>query len=206
MKFLTKGREKMLSAIINRHSVRKYKSEPVSKKALKEMIHAGRLAPSSKNRQPWKFVVVSGKKKEEALNFMSKGLEREMQKPLLPESAQHINGAFNTLNVMKQAPVIIFVVNTLGIDIRQSLSVDERVYETCNAMSIGAAMENMALTAAELGLGSLWICDTYFAYDELNEWLNAEGELIAAMAVGHPEFENGFAERKNVDEIVEWRE
>mgnify|MGYP002564349117 FL=1 len=38
---------------------------------------------------------------------------------------------------------------------------DERVPEICNAQSIGAAIENMTLTATELGLGSLWICDTF---------------------------------------------
>ena len=75
---------------------------------------------------------------------------------------------------MEQAPVVIFVVNPLGISIHRTLNAEERIYEICNAQSIGAAMENMTLTATELGLGSLWICDTYFAYDELNHWLNAD--------------------------------
>ena len=42
----------------------------------------------------------------------------------------------------------------------------------------------MALAATELGLGSLWICDTYFAYPELCEWLGSDGELLAANGRG----------------------
>ena len=58
---------------------------------IEEIIKAGALAPSSKNRQPWHFVVTTGKAKEEAL--AEQGLRREAQQPLLPESAQYIAGA-----------------------------------------------------------------------------------------------------------------
>ncbi|MGC6176922.1 nitroreductase family protein [Lacrimispora sp. 38-1] len=87
-----------------------------------------------------------------------------------------------------------------------SLKPEERIYEICNAQSIGAAIENMTLTASELGLGSLWICDIYFAYKELCEWLNVDGELFAAMAVGYAD-ENPIARRrKSIDDIVECRD
>ena len=39
-----------------------------------------------------------------------------------------------------------------------------------NAQSIGAAIENMILEATDLGLGSLWICNSFFAQQELSEW------------------------------------
>ena len=80
---------------------------------------------------------------------------------------------------------MIFVVNTLGAELSRTLSVDERVYEICNAQSIGAAMQNMSLAVVELGLGSLWVCNTFFAQPELNEWLNTDGELFTALAVGY---------------------
>ncbi|MFR4047883.1 MAG: nitroreductase family protein [Blautia sp.] len=62
---------------------------------------------------------------------------------------------------MRQAPVVIFVVNEIAASFDKILTMDERVSEICNAQSIGAAIENMTLTATELGLGSLWICDTF---------------------------------------------
>jgi len=195
----------MLSAIIDRRSIRKYNNKAVSRKMIEEIVRSGMLAPSSKNRQPWKFIVATGTSKKNMLAAMGRGLEREKKSPFLPESAKYLSGAEYTLNVMRQAPVIIFIVNSLGIDIHHSMSPEERIYEICNAQSIGAAIENMTLTATELGLGSLWICDTYFAYKELYNWLDTEGELFAALAIGYAEENPLSRPRKGIDNVVEWR-
>ena len=48
----------LLPEILNRYSVYKFREEPVSSDALERILEAGRLAPSAKNRQPWRFVVV----------------------------------------------------------------------------------------------------------------------------------------------------
>ena len=80
----------MLSSIENRRSIRKYKSREVPKELIEEIIRAGMLAPSSKNRQPWKFIVATGDAKQESLEAMRKGLEREKEKPLLPGSTRFI--------------------------------------------------------------------------------------------------------------------
>lgn len=196
----------MLSAILNRRSIRKFKSTEIPRQMIEEILQSGILAPSSKNRQPWKFIVVTGNAKNDMLAAMSKGLRREKEQPLLPESARYLNGAEYTLKIMEKAPVILFVVNSLGIDIQTSLKTEERIYEICNAQSIGAAIENMALTAAELGLGSLWICDIYFAYRELCDYLKADGELFAAMALGYTDENPPARPRKAMDDVVEWRD
>ena len=46
------------TAIHTRRSVRKYKSTPVPKELVLELLEAANLAPSATNRQPWEFVVV----------------------------------------------------------------------------------------------------------------------------------------------------
>ena len=97
----------------------------------------------------------------------------------------------------------IFVVNEIAASFDKILTMDERVSEICNAQSIGAAIENMTLTATELGLGSLWICDTFFAQKELSEWLN--GELYAALAVGYAEEKTCARPRKKPENTIEWR-
>lgn len=196
----------MLDAIAARRSIRKFKNTPVPRHIIEEIIKTGALAPSSKNRQPWHFVVTTGKAKEEALAAMEQGLRREAQQPLLPESAQYIAGAWNTLAIMQQAPVIIFVVNPLGLDLLTPQNAENRVFEICNAQSIGAAVENMSLAAVENGLGSLWICDIYFAYREQCAWLNCSGELAAAFALGYAGEEPAPRPRKSWSETVEWRE
>ena len=194
----------MLDAIAARRSIRKFKTTPVAHDIIEEILRAGSLAPSSKNRQPWKFIVTTGQAKKEVLAVMERGLEREAQQPLLPESAVYIGGAHNTLNIMRQAPAVIFVVNTRGLDLLTPQNAENRVFEICNAQSIGAAVENMSLAAVEAGLGSLWICDTYFAQQELCTWLG--GELAAAFALGYADEEPAPRPRKSWSETVEWRE
>lgn len=193
----------MQEAIKNRRSIRKYKDTPVPREQIVEILHAGMLAPSSKNRQPWKFIVTAGPAKEEACNVMETGIIREKESPFIPDSSPYITGAEHTLQIMRQAPVVIFVVNEIAASFDKILTMDERVSEICNAQSIGAAIENMTLTATELGLGSLWICDTFFAQKELSEWLN--GELYAALAVGYAEEKTCARPRKKPENTIEWR-
>lgn len=196
----------MITAISARRSIRKYKSIPVRRELIEEVLQAGMLAPSSKNRQPWRFIVASGRAKEALLGAMRKGIEREKNgEALLPGSKRYISGAEHTLEIMEQAPVAIFVMNLLGEGLYRPLSPEERVYEICNAQSVGAAIENMALAAADLGLGSLWICDTYFAYNELMACLDTRGELVAALALGYADEAPGQRPRKALADAVEWR-
>jgi len=196
----------MLSEIVNRRSIRAYLPAPVSRADIEAVLQAGALAPSSKNRQPWRFTVVSGAEKAAALTAMERGLGEERRRPLLPESARFLGGAERTLEIMKQAPAVIFVTNPLGRDPRQALTADERVSELCSAQSLGACLENMSLQAVELGLGCLWICDIYFAYDALMEWLGKTGSLSAAFALGYAAETPPPRPRKPLEELAEWRE
>ena len=196
----------MISAIYDRRSTRKFSDKPISKEDLTEIIESGIKAPSSKNRQPWKFIVVQGKEKEEMLKVFRKGILREEKETaLLPQSRQHIPAAKYTVDIMEEAPVAVFVVNTLGKGILSEMTPEEHIYEICNVQSISAAIQNMLLAAEEMGIGSLWICDIYFAYAEISEWLNSEGQLIAAVAFGYPNEFPKARPRKAFDEVVVWR-
>ena len=178
-----------MQAIKDRRSIRKFKPDAISEMDLHTILEAGIAAPSSKNRQPWHFTVVRGDAKEELAQVMERGLNLEIKahEPFLPDSMKFINGAFTSVNVMREAPVVVLVSNDLGrcTDFASNLSVDERVAELCNVQSVAAAVENMLLAAQELGIGSLWICDIFFAYPELSEWMEkknlSHGMLVAAL-------------------------
>lgn len=43
-------------AIYNRRSIRKYIDEPIPRFIIEQILDAGRVAPSAKNRQPWKYL------------------------------------------------------------------------------------------------------------------------------------------------------
>ena len=199
-----------LKAIKDRRSIRKFKSEPIAEMDLHTILEAGIAAPSSKNRQPWHFTVIRGEAKEELTRVMERGLNLEVKahEPFLPDSMKFINGAFTSVNVMREAPVVVLVSNERGkgIDFTDNLSVDERVAEICNVQSIAAAVENMLLAAQELGIGSLWICDVFFAYPEISEWLEKKnpghGMLVAALAFGYGEEAPRARARKTLHDVA----
>lgn len=196
----------MISAIYERRSIRKFIEKPISKEDLTEIIDSGIKAPSSKNRQPWNFIVAQGAEKEEMLKFFRMGIAREETgDALLPQSRQHIPAAKYTVDIMEKAPVIVFVVNSLGQGIASEMTPEEHIYEICNVQSVSAAIQNMLLTATEKGIGSLWICDIYFAYAELSEWLHCEGQLLAAVAFGYADECPRERPRKAFEDVVIWR-
>ena len=196
----------MISAIYDRRSIRKFLDKPISKEDILDIIQSGVKAPSSKNRQPWKYIVIQGNAKEEMLKVFRQGIDREEnESALLPQSKQHISAAKYTVDIMEEAPTIIFIVNSLGKGILSELTPEEHIYEICNIQSISASIQNMLLAATEKGIGSLWICDIYFAYSELCEWLKSDGQLIAAIAFGYPDEFPKERPRKKLDDIVEWR-
>ncbi|MCI8926042.1 MAG: nitroreductase family protein [Lachnospiraceae bacterium] len=195
-----------MSAIYDRRSIRKFTDRPISQEDITDIIQSGIKAPSSKNRQPWKYIVVQGNAKEEMLKVFRQGIEREEKdNALLPLSKQHIAAAKYTVDIMAEAPIIVFVVNSLGKSILTELTPEEHVYEICNIQSISASIQNMLLAATEKGIGSLWICDIYFAYSELCKWLDSDGQLIAAIAFGYPNEFPKERPRKKLEDIVEWR-
>ena len=196
----------MIPEIYNRRSIRKFLTTPISEKDMTDIIQSGMKAPSSKNRQPWKYILVQGNAKEEMLEVFRRGIGREEnESALLPDSRQHIAAAKHTVDIMAEAPIIVFVVNSLGKNILDELTPEEHVYEICNIQSISASIQNMLLAATEKGIGSLWICDIYFAYAELCEWLDSDGQLIAAIAFGYPDEFPEERPRKKLEDISEWR-
>ena len=63
----------VLAAIRERRSVRKYTAEPVGREGLLAVLDAGRWAPSGKNNQPWRFLVVTaGDPRRETLAGLTK--------------------------------------------------------------------------------------------------------------------------------------
>lgn len=51
----------LLNLVMKRRSVRKFKDDKPSKDLIEKILHAGLLAPSSKNKKPIEFIVVADK-------------------------------------------------------------------------------------------------------------------------------------------------
>jgi nitroreductase len=117
--------------ILSRRSIRQFKPEPVSKEILEKLVNAARLAPSASNLQPLEFIVVD---------------KDELRKKLFPclKWARYIAPEGDPKQGHEPVAYIVVLVN---------LQVRDKGYE-CD---VGAAAENMILTAWEEGIGSCWL-------------------------------------------------
>lgn len=196
----------MNNSIYHRRSIRKYSDKQVPKEMIEQIIDAGRMSPSAKNRQPWRYIVLGGENKSEFLKHMQKGILREENEcAMLPNSKNGIPDAKNTWEIMIQAPILIVILNTNGKNPFDVIDPDSRFTEICDILSIGASIENMLLKATEMNLGTLWIANTCYAYKEITEYLETTQQLIGAIALGYADESPTQRPRKNLEDIVEYR-
>lgn len=185
-------------AISGRRSIRRFRDEPLADEQVRAILEAGTQAPSGKNRQPWRFVVVPRERRSEMIRVFRDGLATAKA------NGYDIGSGERTADVMEQAPLTVFVLHPAGDHPWVEQSEDQRWTEVVNIQSIGAAIQNMLLTAHELGIGSLWICDVFWAYTDLLEWLGETCQMIAAVSFGYADEHPGPRPRKGVDEVTHW--
>ena len=187
-----------LDAIAGRRSIRRYKDKPVPDMVLKTILTAATQAPSGKNRQPWRFVIVTGDKRAEMVRVMREGIAKEKARGEDPGSSE------GSADIMEQAPVTIFIFDPGSMPPWLTRSIGQMFTDVVNIQSIGAAIQNMLLAAQDLGIGSLWICDVFYAYEDLRNWLGEEGQMIAAVSLGYADESPPARPRKPVSEVARW--
>jgi nitroreductase len=160
-----------------RYSVRKYKNIAVEEEKLNQVLEAGRVAPSAANYQPLYFVVVT----DETLR---KDIATTYQRPWI-----------------LQAPVIIVVCGDHSRSWRRPDGKDH--------LDIDAAIaaDHMTLAAADIGLGTCWVCmfDSMLCHKILD--LPSYVEAVALLPLGYPADEVDVnrheRKRKSIDEMVQ---
>jgi F420 biosynthesis protein FbiB-like protein len=188
-----------LEAIAARRSVRKFADRPVAEETVNAVLAAAILAPSGKNRQPWRFVVVAGdEKRAQMIRVMREGIADTKARGM------ETGSAIMTARVMEHAPVTIFVFNPEGLHPWASHSVGQTFMEMVDTQSIGAAVQNMLLAAQDVGLGTLWMCDVWSAYQQLSAWLGESGQLVTAVALGYADEYPEARPRRPLPEVVRW--
>lgn len=86
----------VLPEILARRSILLYDTRAVEKAALERVLEAGRLAPSAKNRQEWRFVVVQKKELREKIQTAAFGQDHVGTAPVVV--------AFCTTNIDYRMP------------------------------------------------------------------------------------------------------
>lgn len=190
-----------MGIIENRRSIRKYKNQKVEKEKIEAILLAGLQAPSPKNRQPWRFVIISDENKKENLvakmrNHISMHIKENAQR-------EDIYASLETIDIIDQAPVLILVCYEYGMvqqhDDGVNWQIAARDLEAVELQAIGAAVENMLLKAEELGIGSLWCGDILYAYEIVSQF--STRPVVSAVCLGYKNEMPINREKKKISEM-----
>jgi nitroreductase len=194
-------RNDTLRTIKARRSVRTFTKDDVTDEEIGVLLHAANQAPSAHNRQSWRFIILRGGKKLELAQMVTAHATAFPQ----PASTLLRMGAKSIIS----APVVIAVANTgelirHGTDlftVKKEMAHD--FFRTMEIQSSAAAVENILLAAASLGLGTVWLGILYLIKDDVLRFLGEpEGEFMAVVPVGRPVKTGGGPQKQPLEAKV----
>lgn len=171
----------IFQVISDRRSIRKYKDVPVEQEKIERILDAARLAPSWKNTQCWRFLVLTK-----------------------PEQREKVLTAFPDDNPGKKAiamaPVVIVVCgNPAESDVENGIN-----YFVAD---VAIAFEHLCLSAHALGLGTCWMGWFDEARVKVSLGIPDAIRIVGMTPLGYPDQEPKARPRKELSEIVffdEW--
>jgi coenzyme F420-0:L-glutamate ligase/coenzyme F420-1:gamma-L-glutamate ligase len=179
-----------------RRSIRSFTAEPVDRAALDSLIEAACLAPAPHHSRPWRFVVIDTDDAKLALargmgaqwkaDLEGDGMAGDRIAELVAASHAKITGA----------PALVLACLTWnGLD-RYPDEARQRAEWGMALLSLGAAVENLMLSAAAIGLASCWVAAPIFCPEAARDALQLPAEWLphALVLVGHPD--PGYVGRK----------
>lgn len=159
-----------------RKSVRAYvPGQEIDAKTLNKILDAARFAPSAKNIQDWKFIVVRDK------NTLSEFVPVCKDQKFVSQAAAIIVGCSDYTDYIMTCGQPAYTVN------------------------LAIALEHMALMAAELGVGSCWLGAFYEDKVKEMLGVPANVRVVNMLALGYPAQDLSkivTTTRKDVDEMV----
>lgn len=171
----------LFQAISDRRSIRKYKETPVEEEKLRQLLDAARLAPSWKNMQCWRFLIIGDAAKKSRLL-----------------------GAFPEDNpgrkALLQAPLVI-VVCAAPEESGVENGIEYFIADTA------IAFEHLCLAAQALGLGTCWMGLFDEALLKAVTGVPAAFRVVGVTPLGYPDQEPKARPRKDLHEIAyleEW--
>ncbi len=162
----------VFKVIRQRRSIRKYLKKEVEYEKLLRIIEAGRLAPSSKNRQEWRFVFVMNSKTKSKLVDAARGQK-----------------------FVEEAPIVIIACAT-GTDYIM------RCGQPAYTIDVSIALTQMNLQAVEEGLGCCWIGSFYEDKVREILGIPENIRIVELMTLGYPAEQPNPKPRLSIDEIA----
>ena len=212
-------------AIYRRQSIRAFKSDPVPRDILKQILEESLRAPSWANTQPWEFAIATGKPLEE---IRAGFLEKRMTSPSPdvarpPEFPERYAARIRVLDKQNRlvtqkdwesrqvhnfrhfgAPAVIYLLT------RREFYYQTKGLNVWALYDCGAVVQNILLLATRYGLGTIVQAQAAAYPDLVRHALEIpESKIILlGIAIGYPDWEhpiNQFrTEREPLDSITTW--
>jgi F420 biosynthesis protein FbiB-like protein len=172
-----------------RRSIRAFLPDPVPRAVLDALVEAACLAPAPHHSRPWRFAVVDT---PEAKTALAQGMGARWRVDLEGDgvAAARIDELIDASHAkIAHAPALVLGCLTWdGLD-RYPDERRQRAEWGMALLSLGAAVENMMLAAADRGLASCWIASPIFCPEAARDALALPGEWLphAMVVVGTPD-------------------
>ncbi len=181
-----------------RRSTREFSKEEIKTEEIVKLIESARLAPTAANRQNWFFLILKEDKKDKVANIMQKHLdkERKIQNSEVQPTKKYTptSSLMGSIRVIKEAPILIL-----------ALRRNDKNWFEADYLSMGAAIENICLTATSLGLASLWLRDVIYVRNKIVKEFSLEKmDLVSAIAIGVSSEFPYERKKKSLEEIMKW--
>jgi nitroreductase len=163
-------------AVERRRSIRRFSSEPVTLKEMRTLVDSAVMAPSSLNAQPWEFTIVTGKTRDDVVETVAK-------------STIYLADILQTFDAESRARAESFVCDLGGAPVIIIVSTPREVEEyerLTELVAVGGAIQNLLLTAFDMGLGACNITFAFWVRDQLAQQLQISGDIVSIIVVGHP--------------------
>lgn len=163
--------EHFMELILGRRSIRRYQQKAVPQSLVNQLLTAATWAPSAHNRQPWRFVVISGlEKKRRLAQAMGDKLRRDLTRDGV-DSMLIEKDVSRSYRRITGAPLLVLV--CMSMEDMDSYPDERRQTNewTMAIQSTAMAGQNLLLTAHALGLGACWMCAPLFCPEVVQEVL-----------------------------------
>jgi F420 biosynthesis protein FbiB-like protein len=172
-----------------RRSIRAFTRAPVARETIDALIEAACIAPAPHHSRPWRFVVIDT---DAAKRDLAHGMGEQWRADLIadgvePERVDELVDASHRKLI--DAPALVLACLTWdGLD-RYPDAARQRAEWGMALLSLGAAVENLMVAAADAGLASCWVAAPIFCPEAARDALALAPEWLphALVLVGHPD-------------------
>ena len=172
-----------------RRSIRAFLPDPVPREALDGFVEAACTAPAPHHSRPWRWVIVDGAGAKERLAAgMGAAWRRDLEGDgLAPARIDEL--VESSHRKITDAPAVVLGCLTWnGLD-RYPDETRQRAEWGMALLSLGAAVENFMVAAADAGYASCWVAAPIFCPEAARDALTLDPEWLphAMVVVGVPD-------------------